>query len=226
MINNLSIQDFLSRKNERGINQRMLEYSYVFPTEEVLQYVQLVNAISIDSFLYSIMENKFNFQITAKDVFQFSNIHSATIKICKALKTENNPGVNFYQAGKLLLKNEPEKKKAAYIKYGENQLKTAELLGLIFEIEHTYFLSCLGNVLDLLDEKEQNKLILRCLLRSKLIIKLFSATCNGQVDLRQFLYMLSESTYKRRVSNLLHLFQIMNDFGEYDFSPYFSKIKH
>lgn len=225
-MNNLSIQDFVSRKNERGINQRMLEYSYVFPAEEVLQYVQLVNEISIDSFLGFVMEEKFDFQITAKDVFQFSNIHSATTIICEALKKENNPGVNFYQAGKLLLKNEPEKKKAAYIKYGENQLKTAEILGLLFEIEHTYFLSCLGYVLDVLDEKKQKKLVLRCLLRSKLIMKLFSATCNGEVDLRQFLYMLSESTYKRRVSNLLHLFQIMNDFGEYDFSPYYSKIKH
>ena len=225
METNSVIEKFFSREYESCINEKMLMYSYEFPTEEILQYVSEINSIPIDVYLEMAKKYGDGDLITAKDVFQFSNFNSATVKICEVIKKENNPGVSLFEAGKLLLQDGVERKKTAYIKYGENQLKSAEILGLLFEMAHTYFLSCLGYIINDLDQNAQKQLLLRCLLRSKLISKLFAATHNGDVDLRQFLYMLSESTYNRRISNLLHIFQIMNDFNEYDFSQYFSKIK-
>ena len=219
------IQSFFTKGYEQSVNQKMLQYSYVFPSDEVLHYVASLNEIPVEFFLQTSFKFGDNVQITSKDVFQFSNFTSATVKICEAIKMANNPGVSLYDAGRLLLQDGVSRNKTAYIKYGENQLKTAEIMGLLFEMAHTYFLSCIGYVINDLDMEARHRLLLRCLLRSKLLSKLLSATHNGNVDLRQFLYMLSDSTYSRRITNLLHLFQIMNDFGEFDFSPYFSKLK-
>ena len=106
----------------------------------------------------------------------------------------------------------------------ENHLKTAESLGLLYELTHVYFLSCIGYVTDLLNDNQREKLLLRLVLRNKLVRALYLASKNGTVNLRQFFYMLSDSTYTRRRSNVRSILSILEKNKEFDFSQFISAI--
>ena len=116
------------------------------------------------------------------------------------------------------------RKDMAYIKYGENHLKTAEALGLLYELTRTYFVSCIGEIYLTLDEEDRKKLNVRLFLRNKFIARLIKATATGKVDARQFLYMLSDATYIRRKSNIKCILRYLSESTEYDFSVLFNNI--
>ena len=140
------------------------------------------------------------------------------------ITSRKNPGVTFIEAGKLLLDDGAQRKDMAYIKYGENHLKTAEALGLLYELTRTYFLSCIGTVYISLCEEDQKRLLTRLFLRNKLISRLIKVTNTSNIDARQFLYMLSDSTYIRRRSNLKCILHFLQESTEYDFSGMISRI--
>jgi hypothetical protein len=202
----------------------MLYYNYNFPKEEVEDYVRQVLNVPIESFIQYDIEAETVEAITPKDVFQFSTLEAGTNHICQALHHANNPGVTFIEAGKLLLDDGAQRKDMAYIKYGENHLKTAEALGLLYELTRTYFLSCIGTVYISLCEEDQKRLLPRLFLRNKLISRLIKVTNTSNIDARQFLYMLSDSTYIRRKSNLKCILHFLQESTEYDFSGMISRI--
>ena len=204
------IELFYSQEYEKKINKQMLNYAYVFPSKEVIDYVNQVVSEPIDSFIKHIETCEKDI-IQAKDVFQFSNIDDATIAYCQKLKENQDPGMKYLEIGKMLLDDGKERKDGAYLKYGENHAKTAAMLGLSYEICKTYFLSCLGMVYPELDEDTRDKLIVRLILRNKLIIRLWQASQNGNVNVREFLYMLSDATYVRRRSNVKKIVEFLND---------------
>ena len=123
-----------------------------------------------------------------------------------------------------MLDDGAQRKDMAYIKYGENHLKTAEALGLLYELTRTYFLSCIGTVYISLCEEDQKRLLTRLFLRNKLISRLIKVTNTSNIDARQFLYMLSDSTYIRRKSNLKCILHFLQESTEYDFSGMISRI--
>ena len=215
---------FYSRTYENSINKKMLYYNYNFPKEEVEDYVRQVLNVPIESFIQYDIEAETVEAITPKDVFQFSTLEAGTNHICHALHHANNPGVTFIEAGKLLLDDGAQRKDMAYIKYGENHLKTAEALGLLYELTRTYFLSCIGTVYISLCEEDQKRLLIRLFLRNKLISRLIKVTNASNVDARQFLYMLSASTYIRRKSNLKCILHFLQESTEYDFSGMINRI--
>lgn len=63
-------------------------------------------------------------------------------------------------------------------------------------------MSGIGYVFEMMNTAKQQDLLVRLILRSKLVERLLQASQNGKVDLKSFLYMLSESTYIRRSSNI------------------------
>lgn len=218
------IVEFYSRKFEKEINHNSLYYSYIFPEQEIKTYIDKIILEPIDMYISYIKDMDDREQITAKDVFQFSSIEDATVNICKKVKDNNNPGMKYIDVGKVLLDDGKIRENGAYIKYGENHVKTAEAIGLFFELSRTYFLSCIGYVYCTLSDDEKDKLITRLLLRNRLIIRLIQASVNGNVKVREFLYMLSDSTYARRRSNLKTILNILVDSREYDFSEFISKV--
>lgn len=201
----------------------MLNYSYNLPKEEIHSYISRISSASIDEILEYIFKME-KYEITAKDVFQFSSFDVCTNGVCKVLIEENNPGVTHIKAGELLQNDGKIRTDIANTKYGENQLKTAEVFGLVYSIDNTYFLSCLGYIWPELSAEEKENLLVRLVLRSKLVSRTIQATQNGSVQMRQFLYMLSDSTYKRRKTNIKTVFEILSDYKKYDFSEIINKI--
>ena len=222
----MSILDiFYSRTYENDINKKMLYYNYHFPTEEVENYVRQILCVPVEQFIQRDIVMETAEAITPKDVFQFSTLEAGTDHICRVLNEAGNPGVTFIQAGKLLLNDEIKRKDTAYIKYGENHLKTAEALGLLYELTHTYFLSCIGTVYLNLSAKDRKKLNIRLFLRNKFIARLVKASASGKINARQFLYMLSDTTYIRRKSNLKCILRYMSETDEYDFTTMVQSIE-
>ena len=221
----MSILDaFYSRTYENDINKKMLYYNYDFPTEEVESYVRKILCVPVEQFIQRDIELETTEAITPKDVFQFSTLEAGTDHICRALNEVGNPGVTFIQAGRLLLNDGMVRKDVAYIKYGENHLKTAEALGLLYELAHTYFVSCIGMLYYNFTEEERFNLNVRLFLRNKFIARLLKASAKSKVDARQFLYMLSDSTYIRRKSNIKCILRYLQTSSEYDFSDIVNNI--
>lgn len=215
---------FYSRTYESGINKKMLYYNYDLPVEEVEDYVRQILCVPIERLVKRDIELETIEAITPKDVFQFSTLEAGTDHVCQVLSDAGNPGVTFIQAGKLLLNDGKQRSDMAYTKYGENHLKTAEALGLLYELTHTYFVSCIGEVYLKLSKEDRKKLNVRLFLRNKFIVRLVKATSIGNVDARQFLYMLSDATYIRRKSNIKCILRYLLGSPEYDFSTLCDKI--
>ena len=162
--------------------------------------------------------------IKSSDVFQFSNFDDATKFFCEKMEAIDNPGLSHLEVGKLLLDDGKERTDAAYIKYGENHSKLAKELGLGFEVCNTYYLSGIGYIYNELSDKSQKALLDRLILRSTLIKRMLQACENGNVDLRQFLYMLADSTYVRRKSNIKRVLTCLSESDEYDFHGFINNI--
>lgn len=218
------IVEFYSGKYEEKINKKSLYYSYDFPRQEVVGYVEKIISEPIDRYIAYIKGLKKREQITAKDVFQFSDMEHATVAICEKVKAHNNLGMKYIDIGKILLDDGEVRKDGAYIKYGENHVKTAEAMGLFFELSRTYFLSCLGYIYCDLSNEDRDKLLTRLLLRNRLIIRLMQASENGNINAREFFYMLSDSTYLRRRSNVKAVLNILKSSEEYNFKDFVNKI--
>lgn len=218
------IMEFYSGKYERKINKNSLYYLYDFPEQEIKAYVEKIISEPIDRYIAYIKGMEERVQITSKDVFQFSNIKDATTNICKKVKDNNNPGMKYIDVGKVLLDDGKMRKDGAYTKYGENHVKTAEALGLFFELSHTYFLSCVGYIYCELLEDDRKRLITRLLLRNRLMVRLLQASENGNINVREFFYMLSDSTYLRRKSNMKTILNILSNSEEYDFNVFTDRI--
>ncbi|MCM1126495.1 MAG: hypothetical protein NC429_08470 [Lachnospiraceae bacterium] len=218
------IVEFYSGKYEEKINKKSLYYSYDFPRQEVVGYVEKIISEPIDRYIAYIKGLKKIEQITAKDVFQFSDMKHATVVICEKVKAHNNLGMKYIDIGKILLDDGKVRKDGAYTKYGENHVKTAEAMGLFFELSRTYFLSCLGYIYCDLPNEDRDKLLTRLLLRNRLIIRLVQASENGNINAREFFYMLSDSTYLRRRSNVKAVLNILKSSEEYNFKDFVNKI--
>ena len=69
-----------------------------------------------------------------------------------------------------------------------------------------------GKQLEVLDLKPEGHNVV-LILRSKLVERLIQASQNGKVDLRSFLYMLSDTTYIRRSSNIKRVLAYLSAFS-------------
>ena len=144
--------------------------------------------------------------------------------MCTEMIKTDNPGMNYLEIGKMLLNDGKERKEGAYLKYGENHAKTGASVGLLYELCRTYFLSCIGVVYAQLPEEQRDCLLTRLILRNVFVSRMIKATQNGTVKMRQFLYMLSDSTYVRRRSNIKTVLQVLSNSVEYDFKGKISLI--
>lgn len=218
------VELFLSREYENNINDKMLSYEYKFSKQEVLSYLQSVINVDLGLFVEAILNTVIIQPLNSRDVFQFSNLDNATFALCSAMRSINDPGISYLQAGKLLLRDGRERDVRAYLKYGENHLKTGATLGLFYELDKIYFVSCIGYVSSLIDETSRSRLLDRMILRSRLFIKLMQISKARSFHLRNVLCFLSDSTYRRRRSNIRTLLKCLENNEELDFSQYLRNI--
>lgn len=211
MLNASLIQDFFYQNSEKEINKKMMFKSYVFEYQYVLDYINRLIQIELKDFIYYGIINYDVSYLNSSDVIQFSNLEDATFKVCSVIKENDDLGFGFLEIGKMLENDGIIRKDCAYRKYGENQAKTAECLGLLHSISSTYYLSCIGYIINELDKISKEKLLRRIILRNKLIRRLiYNAYTYKSADYRSEVGFLSETTISRRKSNIKYLIGIIN----------------
>lgn len=216
------LMDFFEYNTENKLNKAILYCKNDRETSK--DYVNSLLEVPIEKYIEYVNFNRPRNSVLSKDVVQFSNFDDATIGICSKLKKIDNPGLKFVDVGRLLLDDGKERKDGAYVKYGENHVKTAATLGLVFEFYNTFYLSCIGEEYIELPENDQKRLLSRLIIRSSLISRMLQATQNGRVNMREFLYMLSDSTYTRRKSNIKKMVDYLYLSEEYDFIAFIENI--
>lgn len=209
MMQKITIESYFKKTYENVISQRMLHYSYVFPKEEMMDYVSQVNDISIKELIeYIISEKPVNGELEAKDIIQFSSFENATLGLCTRMNDCKDPGMKYKEIGRLLLNDGVDRKESAYVKYGENHVKTATILGLTYELAGSYFLSCVGKTYIGMEEQTQIQLLCRLILRTKMVSKIIQ-TEEEKINFRQLTRCLSEKTYIRRRSNTKRMLECL-----------------
>ena len=217
------VKQFFSYEYEKKVNKGLLFYS--FDKAKVEEYVEGLINIPLLQFLEYVDNLEEKQQIEAKDIFQFSDFNDATIIFCEKMKNTDNPGMKFSEIGRLLLDDGKARNTGAIVKYGENHAKTAEMLGLAFELCKTYYLSGIGYIYAELSKEKQKKLLTRLVIRNKLILRMYQASKNGAIDMREFLYMISDSTYMRRRSNIKRILNVLSNSDEIDFKYFVDQIR-
>lgn len=212
------IQNFFNREDEIRINEKMMYYDYQFPKEKVSKYINDIINIPLENFINFVIYKIKVSNLTPDDICQFSNFEKCTDLLCKILIKNGDKGVNYFECGALLLNDGVTRKKNALIKYGENQLKTGRMLGLIYSVSHTFYVGCIGYVYITLPEEKKEKLLRRLLLRAPLFCYIIQQALNKKVVLKELLNVISETTYQRRKGNIKRLFGILFNSDEYDFS--------
>ena len=219
------LDDFHYKTLENDINKEIVFYDYKLPENEILNYVHELIDIDIEQFLNWQSKNYTSIRISSNDMVQFSSF-SDVLRISNEMIKNKDKGIKWKEAGSILLNDGIQRKNGALVKYGENHLKTSEYLGYIFSLENTYFVSCIGYINKKLNDEEKSKLLTRLIIRTNLFRIIYVFQKNGEVELRKIFDMLSDSTYRRRLSNVRKLFDILLKSNEYDFSKIISKIKY
>lgn len=215
---------FFTKIFENSVNSQMLNYDFVFPIQQVKEYVEKINSTPVIDYLSYIEQNSMVCSLSSRDVFQFSNIEDSTRNLCKLVRAENDPGLKHIAVGKILLNDGKLRNDVAYTKYGENHAKFAEDLGIMHSLESVFFLSCLGQILNDLDEVSFKKLLTRLILRLRIVQKLYLDSLKGKVNLRECLSVLSETTFIRRSSNVKTILKLLAESSEYDFHDFVAKV--
>ncbi len=216
------VKEFFNGFFEEQINKNILFYK--FPEEKVFTYVKSVNNEPVSNYLSFIKDSIKQERIEPDNIYQFSNFTDATINLCVKLKSIDNPGLSHLEIGKLLQDDGKERRDTACIKYGENHAKLANMLGIVFRLYSSYYLSGIGYIYTELPPTDQGKLLTRLIIRTKLITQLYKASQNGTVNLRDFLSVLSDSTYVRRRSNIKKVLCVLYNSTEYDFKSFIDRI--
>lgn len=138
------------------------------------------------------------FVIQKKDVPQFSDLLT-TFRIPSILKNCGLNGVGYEQMG-YMLRNE-KRKAVADMKYGENHMKTAEQMGLCDIIHYKAYPNEIGNCFLSLDKESQTKLIPHFCLSIPFMQNYFMTGMNEET-IKEMMSILSESTIKRRLTNV------------------------
>lgn len=198
------IELFISRSFEKTIDDAILaDKNFVVPRLQVIDYIHKVLEIPYRDFIEYVADNIG--LITDDQLTQSSAFDSCTNRMCEAMIWQNNPGMRFIEIGQLF----PDKVKVvndgSLSKYGENQVKTASQLGLVFDYYDYWYLTCVGYVFNELTEEEQGALLARSILRIPLYRSVVTLLLQRNVSMMDYMASLSDSTKGRRSGSILKL---------------------
>lgn len=217
------IATFFNKTYENELNEKLQELNYKMPTSDVLSYCKRLIDLKIDCFFSWLDEHSF-FTIDSTDMPQLSDFDDAFYNVVSVLKEAGDAGYRYIEIGKMLQNDSIERNDMANRKYGENHAKAAEYLGYLYSLHYHYYVSCLGYVIDNLNEEEKNKLFTRLLMRTNLFKSIYTTTKNGSLDFKSLFDVLSYKTYKRRLPGTRMILNSLNNSKEFDFSSILSKI--
>ena len=148
-----------------------------------------------------------NFEILHGDVPQFSSLEDSVFRVPYLVKDCGIENLTFTQLG-FMLRTKP-RKDGADTKYGENQSKTAAQMGLCSINKARIYPSYIGVAFCNLDKESQMNLLPKLVLFVPFIFNIFAtnAKCEEIITSVSF---LSQSTQKRRLSNIWSLINQVN----------------
>lgn len=209
MSNKEYIDLFFSRAYENDINRLMLDDKcYIIPRERLVMYAKQIINTPYQDFIDYIKDRLPSGNIESKDVTQCSAFSACEIEMCRAMLIDNNPGLLFVEIGKRFPQYVTQFNDGAFRKYGENQVKTASQLGLTFEYYGYWYLSSLGYIYESLSIRERIALLARTILRNPLYHRLVVDVLYKDIDVKDYMGTLGDSTKMRRERSVLTLLQI------------------
>lgn len=156
----------------------------------------------------------FVFEILYGDVPQFSNLEDCVYKVPLLVKDSGIDELSYAQLG-FMLRTKP-RKEGADTKYGENQSKTAAQMGLCYINKAKIHPSYLGVAYCNLDKELQMKLLPKLILFIPYIFNQFATDAKYE-DIIASVSFLSQSTQKRRLTNIWSLINQVNKVLPYEF---------
>ena len=203
-----TIESFFLRKFEEESDKILLEMPSFFSNEAVMDYVDQIASIRIEDFITYAEYHPNTNNISTKDNTQLSSFDDCTIGMCKIWK-EDHEGRNLMQIAEALhgdrnYKNNP----IALTKYGENQVKTACQLGLAFFRDNLWYLSSIGTIFLSLPDAVKYKFLSLSLLRDPFYSRVLCDMHRQEINLLDYMSILSKSTQKRRVPSCMRLINI------------------
>lgn len=206
MDNREYIELFYERIYEKDVNNKILDdKNYIVPRQQLLDYINKLIEIPYIGFLNYIKEHSQAITYDKSDITQCSSFSACEIEMCNALLWGNNPGYQFIDIGKLFPTYVKTRNDGAYRKYGENQVKTASQLGITFEYYNYWYLSCLGYIYPELNQQQKDSLLARTISRNPLYQKILADLLDKDIDLADYLSILSSVTQKRRLGSVITL---------------------
>lgn len=199
-----SIDYFFSYAVEKTYNDAILsDKNYVIPYGELRYYIDSLLSVPYAEFLTYIQEHLSDLTISSKNITQCSSFSACEIEMCQALLNEETPGLVFTDIGRLFPEYVTSDNETSFRKFGENQIKTAAQLGLVFEYYDYWYLTCLGYIYPELSEEQRKSLLARTLLRDPLYAHITIDLTKGDVNLLSYMDSLpSKQTKLRRYGNV------------------------
>lgn len=207
MVHKEVIELFFSRSLEKMYNDYILDdKNYVVPKGALDHYINTILSVPYLEFINYIKENSTSTIISSKNITQCSSFEACEIEMCYALLRDGNRGLEYSEIGKLFPNYVNTGNQVSFQKFGENQIKTAAQLGLVFEYYDSWFLSCLGYVYPDLSEEVRSSLLARTLLRDALYATITADLITGDICLLSYMSSIpSLKTRERRYSNVAML---------------------
>ena len=169
--------------------------------------------VECEEIVHIIQKIGYVFEISHGDVPQFSSLDDSVFKVPLLVKDCGIDDPNYTQLG-FMLRTKP-RKEGADTKYGENQSKTAAQMGLCSIKRARIHPSYLGVAFCNLDKVSQMKLLPRLVLFIPYIFNQF-ATKAKYDDIIASVSFLSQSTQKRRLTNIWSLINQVNKVLPYE----------
>ena len=199
MVNKEVIELFFSSSLEKMYNEYILDdKNYVVPKGALDHYINTILSVPYLEFINYIKEHSTSTKISSKNITQCSNFEACEIEMCNALLRDGNRGLGYAEIGKLFPNYVNTGNQVSFQKFGENQIKTAAQLGLVFEYYDSWYLSCLGYIYPDLTEDIKHSLLARTLLRDALYAKITADLTEGDVCLLSYMTSIPSSTTKQR----------------------------
>lgn len=208
MNSNELLNIFFSKIYEKDIHEMLLDdIDFIVPIERILKFVQNLIDVPYSEFIRYINTHNLNSFISAGDITQCSSFEACTEDMCCALLEDENRGKSFMEIGQCPIFNKYIRtpNRVAWLKYGENQVKTANQLGLAFEYYDKWYLSCYGYVYQDLTPDMKAAFVARTLLRNSLYADIVRRIQKEDVNLIEYMTELSSSTQSRRSGSVLKL---------------------
>ena len=189
-----------------------------YPSESIMglceDIISCLLEVECKDIIQVIQKNGFNFGIASGDVPQFSSLDDCVYKVPVLVKDCGIDELTYTQLG-FMLRTKP-RKEGADMKYGENQSKTAAQMGLCSLHNAKIHPSHLGVAFCNLDKEKQMQLLPKLILFIPYIYNQFATNAKCE-DIIASVSFLSQSTQKRRLTNIWALISQVNQVLPYEF---------